>query len=338
MPQPPKPKPVTAEERERPRHEDPALLDLEKAAARAKPGQLALFTETPTGTLTSLPGGMTPLAHDSPFDLARGWYRHSLQQAHRPANTVDSYCYDLIKFEERIGRKPIDQVTRGNVATFLGEANSRATRKRRLTTLRRFFKYLIDEEKVLDSDPTDGFFPHPITLKTPVPLFSADQQALLDAAASDEPWSLTAIWLMMRIGLSRSELLALRREHVDLTNPEQPVVFIFPEVAARRGQERKLAGTAEFTEIYRRFLEETEIVDLLFPVGFQAVNGMVNRVAKSAGLTQGVTPQTLRHTFAYERARNGATEDDLIELLGLADDPRNRESVRRYLALAEPPL
>jgi integrase/recombinase XerD len=65
---------------------------------------------------------------------------------------------------------------------------------------------------------------------------------------------------------------------------------------------------------------------------------MVNRVAKDAGLAQSVTPQTLRHTFAFERARNGATEDDLIELLGLADDPRNRESVRRYLALAEPPL
>ncbi len=97
-------------------------------------------------------------------------------------------------------------------------------------------------------------------------------------------------------------------------------------------------GDEEFSKIYAEFLVATETVDLLFPVGFQAVNGMVNRVAKNAGLTQSVTPQTLRHTFAFERARNGATEDDLIELLGLADDPRNRESVRRYLSLAEPPL
>ena len=338
MAQPPKPKPVTAEEREQPRHEDPALLALEKEAAHAKPSQLGFFTETPAGILTTLPGGMTPLAHNSPLDLARGWYRQSLQQAHRPANTVDSYCYDLIKFEERIGHKPIDEITRGNVAIFLGEANSRATRKRRLTSLRRFFKYLIDDEKVIDADPTDGFFPHPIALKTPVPLFPADQQALLDAAAADEPWSLAAIWLMMRIGLSRSELLALRREHVDSSDPLQPVIYIFPEVAARRGQERKLGGDEEFSKIYAEFLVATETVDLLFPVGFQAVNGMVNRVAKNAGLTQSVTPQTLRHTFAFERARNGATEDDLIELLGLADDPRNRESVRRYLSLAEPPL
>src|SRR3954452_5086506 len=103
VPQPPKPKPVTAEERAQPRHEDTALLALEKEAAHAKPSQLGLFTESPAGVLTSRPGGMTSLTHNSPLDLARGWYRQSLQKAHRPANTVDSYCYDLIKFEERIG-------------------------------------------------------------------------------------------------------------------------------------------------------------------------------------------------------------------------------------------
>jgi integrase/recombinase XerD len=35
---------------------------------------------------------------------------------------------------------------------------------------------------------------------------------------------------------------------------------------------------------------------------------------------------------------DGATEDDLLALLGLADDPRNRASVQRYLKLAEPAL
>jgi len=79
-------------------------------------------------------------------------------------------------------------------------------------------------------------------------------------------------------------------------------------------------------------------VDRLFPYGFQAVNGMVERVRRAAGITKEVTPSTLRHTFAVERAKDGADEEQLLALLGLADDPRNRASVRRYIKLAEPPL
>ncbi|MBW3632935.1 MAG: tyrosine-type recombinase/integrase, partial [Chloroflexi bacterium] len=79
-------------------------------------------------------------------------------------------------------------------------------------------------------------------------------------------------------------------------------------------------------------------VDLLFPVGPQAVNGMVDRVREAAGIQKEVTPQTLRHSFAVDRAQAGATEEDLLAILGLADDARNRASVQRYLKLAAPPL
>ena len=48
-------------------------------------------------------------------------------------------------------------------------------------------------------------------------------------------------------------------------------------------------------------------------------------------------PQELMR-LAIEKARQGANEDNLLTLLGLADDPRNRSSVRRYVKLAEPPL
>jgi integrase/recombinase XerD len=61
-------------------------------------------------------------------------------------------------------------------------------------------------------------------------------------------------------------------------------------------------------------------------------------VREAAGLQKEVTPQTLRHTFAVDRALAGATEEDLLAVLGLANDARNRASVQRYLKLAEPPL
>jgi integrase/recombinase XerD len=61
-------------------------------------------------------------------------------------------------------------------------------------------------------------------------------------------------------------------------------------------------------------------------------------VRQAAAIEKEVTPQTLRHTFAVDRANAGASEEDLLALLGLADDARNRASVQRYLKLAAPPL
>jgi integrase/recombinase XerD len=70
----------------------------------------------------------------------------------------------------------------------------------------------------------------------------------------------------------------------------------------------------------------------------QSINKMVERVARAAGITKRVTPQLLRDTYAVNQARAGADEDKLLALLGLADDPRNRVSVQRYMKLAAPPL
>ena len=329
---------LTTEERERPYSEDPALLAQEERFAAQEPDQLPLFAPGPSGAFTPVLGGLPALTSRSSLELARAWYRRELEQADRPANTIESYCYDLVVLEKLIGPKPINAITQTDIARLLGDANGRATRKRRLTSARRFFRYLIEDARVLKSDPTDGHYPHSIPLRSPVPLFSTEQAALLAAAVDDEPWSLPAIWLMLHLGLTRSELLALRREHIDLADPSGPVVYVFYDDVTKRGKERKLAAGEAFRAIYEAYLEDRAPVDLLFPVGPQAVNGMVDRVREAAGIQKEVTPQTLRHTFAVDRANAGATEEDLLALLGLADDARNRTSVQRYLKLAAPAL
>jgi integrase/recombinase XerD len=329
---------VTAEERERPLTDDPRLLEAEQRAAESVPSQPPLFELTSRGKLADPIGGLPALEPNSSLDLARAWYRRELEQARRPPNTIESYSYDLAKFQERVGHKPIKQITPSDVADFLGLASNRATRKRRLTSLRRFFRFLIDEAKVLKSDPADGFYPHAIQLRSPVPLFADEQERLLGAAKEDEAWALPAIWLMLKLGLTRGELLALRVDHIDTTTDASPIVYVFYEDVTKRGKERKLATDPEFAEMFANYLSQAEPVDKLFPYGFQAVNGMVERVRRTADLTKQVTPQVLRHTFAVDRAKQGATAEELIKLLGLADDARNRDSVERYIKLAAPPL
>ena len=329
---------VTADERDLPPAGDEQVAGLERAAAEAVPAQLDLFTVTDAGIYATEVGGLPPVSSHSSLDLARTAYRRHLERTRRPRNTIESYCYDLQVFEDVIGPKPLNRIERQDVAQFLGEAHSKSTRKRRLTSLRRFFRYLIDDVRVLRFDPTEGYYPHQIRLRAPVPLFADEQVALLDAARADEPWSALAIWLMMRLGLTRAELLALERDHIDRTQPRAPVVHIVYDELARQSKERRLAADAGFAELYDAFLDSREIEDRLFLVGPQAVNGMVERVRRQAGITKDVTPQTLRATFAVEQARSGADQQQLLALLGLVNDPRNRQSVDRYLALAAEPL
>lgn len=329
---------VTAEERDRPPSTPPANQAWEDAAHHARPDQLPLFTQLPEHPEKTIVTDLPELTQSSSLPLARNWYRHALERGGRPRNTIESYSYDLTVLEHLIGPKPLDKVTSGDIARYLGEASSKTTRKRRLTSARRFFRYLIDDARVLKFDPTDGYFPHSIQLRLPIPLFANEQEALMDAARQDEPWSAVAISLMLHIGLTRSELLALKRDHIDRTTPGYPVIHVFYEDISKQSKERKLAGDATFSELYDAFLEVRNPEGTLFPVGRQAVNGMVDRVRRAAGITKEVTPNTLRHTFAVEQARKGADATGLLKLLGLADDPRNRASVGRYIRLAEPAL
>lgn len=263
-------------------------------------------------------------------------YRRELQRQQRPKNTVDSYLYDITVLAHQIPTKAVNQITSDDLDRFLEDAQTLATRKRRLTSLRRFFRYLVEEKQVLSIDPTTEFIPARVGLRRPRPLSGEEQDALLAAATEDEPWALTAIWLMLRLGLGRAEILGLERNAIDRANMFAPTVRIDAGDTAKPNKNRILTADARFNEIYGEFLDRREPEGRLFPVGFQAINGMVDRVRIAAGISRSVTPRLLRESYAADRAGAGASEDDLIRELGLAADTRNRQSVRRYLELDQP--
>ena len=261
-------------------------------------------------------------------------FRANLERKRRPRNTIDSYLFDLTVLAHEIPTKSINQITVEDITHFLGDANTVSTRKRRLTSVRRFFRFLIDEALVLSVDPTEDFYPNRVELKIPEPLTASEQQALLTAAAADEPWSLPAILLMLDSGLTRAELLRLDRSNIDRFDPFAVTIQIITDDPRKSNQNRELRASEQFVAAYDEFLELRDPKGRLFPVGFQAINGMVDRVRREAGINRPVTPRTLRDTFAVNRALNGATEDELLRELGLADDLRNRQSIRRFLAFA----
>lgn len=266
----------------------------------------------------------------SPVAEAAEYFRLDLERKRRPANTVDSYLYDLTILARLVPTKSINQVSSADIGRFLADANSTATRKRRLTSVRQFYRFLIQEAHVLSIDPTNDVFPNRIELREVRPLSVAEQSVLLDAAASDEPWSLVAIVLMMCVGLSRSEILTLERGQVDRSDPTTYRVQITSYDLRKPARNRTIEAGHPFPEVYEEFLHQVDPERLLFPIGFQAVNAMVDRVRKRAGLTRSVSPRLLRETCIGLRLARGETEDHILHDLGMAPDLRNRQSIRRF--------
>ncbi len=276
-----------------------------------------------------------PIEPSTTLATARVWFRQHLLDMERPHNTVESYIYDLVVLEHRITDKPLNRISETDIAMYLADTSSKVTRKRRLTSVKAFFKYLVEDLKVLKIDPSDSFAPHPLEQHRPEILTAEEQEAILGAALGDEAWSAPAIWLMMRLGLGRSELLALKRDHIDRTADPGPEVLIAYDTPGKHSKQRTLIADEFFAATYSNFLEEKMPEDVLFPYGPQAVNGMVERVAKHAGIKRRITPQLLRQTASVEFARHGKSVNQMLALLGMANDARNRETVRMYIAMAE---
>ncbi len=309
-----------------------------EAQKQQVPYQPPLFTVTARGELIRPVAEIPDLTAASSLEVARWWYRRHLEQERRPLNTITSYMYDLALLQDFIGPKPVERITPADVRRFLDLALNKSTRKRRLTSIGGLFRYLIKDEKILTEDPSDKFFPDFIQLKTPQVLFPDEQDRLLEAAKAENLRTYLIVWLLLKLGLTRAELLALKVDHIDMSDAGHPLVYIFYEDVRWQPKERKLAATAEFGEAFRKFVLEYKPERRLFEMMPQSVNKLVDRVAADAGITKRVTPQSLRDTFAVEQAKNGATETKLLQILGLAPDSRNRRSVQRYTKLAQPPI
>ncbi|HUS13850.1 MAG TPA: site-specific integrase, partial [Chloroflexia bacterium] len=188
------------------------------------PYQPPLFTLTGRGELIRPVAEIPNLTASSSLEVARWWYRRHLEQERRPLNTTNSYMYDLSLLQDFLGPKPVERITEGDIRRFLDLAQNKSTRKRRLTSIGGLFRYLIKDERILTQDPSDKFFPDFIQLKTPQVLFPDEQEKMLAAAREENLRTYLIVWLLLKLGLTRAELLALKVDHVDMSDPAAPLV------------------------------------------------------------------------------------------------------------------
>lgn len=253
--------------------------------------------------------------------------------------TREAYGSDLRKLSHWLAERPVSPLLHqagrddllGWISAAFIEGRKNATAARRLSGLRRFYRYLL-REKLIADDPTLRIESPRLARRLPDSLSEGDVEALLDeplgGQAQDERLELrdrAMMEILYGCGLRVSELVSLR---VDQVNLRQGVV----RVTGKGDKERLVPLGEEAVDWLLRYMNEARVEllrgrvsDDLFPgnrgtaMTRQAFWYRIRHYASRAGIQKKLSPHTLRHAFATHLLNNGADLRVVQMLLGHAD-------------------
>lgn len=244
-------------------------------------------------------------------------------------NTIAAYRYDLEMLARATGDRSVAEITAGEISAFLTAASAPATRKRRLTSIRALFRWALAEGHV-QTDPSAAFTQVRFEQSPSVHLSEDEEIALVFASANDAAWSELAIHLMLHYGLTRNDLLLLRPGDIRET-AAGTAIQIVDDARPLSPVNRTLSVSPYLLDLYSAYRERVPAGERIFTIGPPAINGMVDRVRRRAGIPHKISPRTLRDTCTINLAINGLGATEILAYLGMVDESRNRQTMQRLI-------
>ncbi len=215
----------------------------------------------------------------------------------------------------------------GYLAALQAGSGSVRTAARRLSSLRRFYGWLVREGAIKD-DPTARIQAPKLGRSLPKSLTESEVEALINAADTKTSLGLrdrAMLEILYATGLRVSELVNLELGQV---NSRQGVV----RVTGKGNKERLVPLGEEALSWLQQYLQEARPdllhgrkTDALFPtrrggaMTRQAFWYLIRRYGLQAGITKPLSPHVLRHAFATHLLNHGADLRVVQMLLGHSD-------------------
>jgi len=252
-------------------------------------------------------------------------------------NTLTAYRTDLLQFGTFLAERHTDPVdaTGADINDFLSDlarGNGRppcgaATLNRKTACLRSFYRHLRRAE-LIDNDPTATIKPPRKGRPLPKVLSYAEVKQLLESVNGSDPADLrdrAILEVMYGCGLRASETTGLEVGSVDLRRG-------FVRAHGKGSKERIVPLGREATTAVRRYLRSgrTEMAGggderALFlnqrggALTRQGLYKVIQGRARNVGLSDRMSPHTLRHSFATHLLNGGCDLRSVQEMLGHAD-------------------
>lgn len=247
-------------------------------------------------------------------------------------NTVIAYRRDLMKLKSYMREQKITDV-RKITSTHLNsyifylerEGFSASTISRNTASLKAFYHYMF-QEGIIQEDITEMLHGPKASRKLPKILTPEKMVRLLEQPMGDTPKEIrdkAMLELLYATGIRVSELI-----HLKLTDVNLQMGYI---MCRADGKERVVPFGEEAKKALERYLKEgrgalmEEEAECLFancfgkPMSRQGFWKLLKFYAGRAGITENITPYTLRHSFAAHLIENGADLKSVQEMLGHSD-------------------
>jgi integrase/recombinase XerC len=245
-------------------------------------------------------------------------------------HTQTAYSKDIKDFIEYIGSEfeitaPGDvknEMVRSWVSTLIGNKVEPVSVRRKISTLRSYFKYL-QKEQIIKVSPIVNVPLPKMPKKLPVVIDGSNLESMFSSfglnITYDEALEQTLISILYGTGMRRSELTGLLERDIDLGQQQLKVL-------GKRNKERIIPITEELAAVIVKFIEIKAMKNI------QSEFLLVNKKGKALGgsyiykivkkyltlfrVNGKRSPHILRHTYATHLLQNGAELLSVKELLG----------------------
>ncbi len=249
-------------------------------------------------------------------------------------NTITSYSRDLMRFSAFLDRKKrtpmnLDREVLSGYVRHLGKSLSARSVARHISSLRRFFRFLVREGK-LETNPARLLDSPKMPRKLPGTLSPQEVELLLSAPKPDTPKGqrdLAMLELLYATGLRVSELVGLKISNINL---ESGYVRTIGKGSKERivpiGEKARTALAAYLEEGRTAFSRRADSLSALLFLNFrgkpltrQGFWKILKGYAVQTGIRKNITPHRLRHSFASHLLEAGADLRSVQMMLGHAD-------------------
>jgi integrase/recombinase XerD len=271
-------------------------------------------------------------AQVNPLEDSVEWFLDHLKvEKGASIHTVSAYSLDLKRaadFFFRLGVASWKEIQAPHLLAYessLGTETSRTTILRRISALRSFLKFLKRNGHGPEADlPSTGGFRKPKTL--PKALVMEGLEAMFALPDLSKPAGLRDRALMELIygaGLRVSEAVDLEIRYLDLQERTVQVVGKREKVRRTPLPEETVAHLENYLRdgrprLVKRANSRVFVSDRGKNLLRQVAYRIMDRYAARAGLPDGTSPHTLRHTYAVHLLKGGADLRAVQELLGHA--------------------
>jgi site-specific recombinase XerD len=285
----------------------------------------------------------TKMTQKSPSPITKAidsYLLHLESELGKSPLTVKNYHHQLRDFEKAVditSPGKIDKKVIQRYKQYLhrfrdhnGKELTVRTKNHRLTVLRAFLRYLIQEEErdVYPPDRVTRFKEDPRQVKV---LFSDQMERLLSAPDTKTlrgKRDSAILYTFFSTGMRLSELASLDRNDMNFTTREISVrgkrgkirVVFLSDAAVHSLEEYLKAREDHHPPLFIRLIKDMpDIESEKFRLSVRSIQNIVKKYALIAGIVTNPSPHTLRHSFATDLLRNGADLRSVQEMLGHKD-------------------